>query len=88
MTEKLIHNIADSAKELGFLNDTAYKYYCICERYNELRRQKLTEEKIESIIAKEFKMKPETIHTIYHQTAKKILNPKIIKFVTIDESAT
>lgn len=88
MTKKIIHNVAESAKELGFLNDTAYKYYCVCERYNELRQQNMKEEKIENVLSKEFKMQPETIHDIYCRKAKQILNPEIIKFASLDEPAT
>jgi len=86
MTKKIIDNIATSADEVGILNHTAYKYLQICMQYSELLSKKMTEEKIEMKLSKEFRMKPESIHDVYHRKAKLIFNPKIIKFFSLDES--
>ena len=72
MEEIIVHEIANIARNLGILNERAYRNLCIRMDFDRMRREGVRVEKAEIILSEKYsdaksKITPETIHSILYR---------------------
>ncbi len=72
MEELIVHEIANIARNLGILNERAYRNLCIRMDFDKMRREGVRVEEAEIILSEKYssaksKITPETIHSILYR---------------------